>query len=443
MDVAMPARYSLDQVLALAPDEQVRRAARSAAIPSRWTQLGSNESLVWGRFRGSAKEPYQVTVDLAEPAFRCTCPSRKQPCKHGIALLMLWVKGEGTVAELEAVADFAGEWAHLRAERSARRADRAARTAKEPDAVAQAKRIEQREQTMSDGLDEFERWLRDLVRQGLASARRQPIRFWDGVAARLVDAQMPALAEQVRTVPRLIVTRRDWADELLRRIGRWYLAIEAWRRRASLDPDTLADLRTVLGWPQRSADLAQPSGESTWQVIGLRQSEDERLVAQRTWLRSTDSGELALVLDFAATGQVLAVAHVLGSVVSSSVLRYPGAIPKRVRLADDATVVARDLALHDTTTISGALAQAAHDLAANPWRGSTPMALAGATFAADGERVTVVDARGDALPARTDDADPWRLLALCGGTPTDTFGEWEDGVFVPLTVAVDGDLVSV
>jgi uncharacterized Zn finger protein len=27
-----------------------------------------------------------VSVDLSGPAFRCTCPSRKFPCKHGLAL---------------------------------------------------------------------------------------------------------------------------------------------------------------------------------------------------------------------------------------------------------------------------------------------------------------------------------------------------------------------
>ena len=112
-------RWSVDQVLALAPDDASRRAARGLARPGRWSELGSTDSLVWGKCQGSAKAPYQVTVDLAEPAFRCSCPSRKLPCKHGVALLLLWAAGDGTVADVAAATDFAGEWAQERAARAA------------------------------------------------------------------------------------------------------------------------------------------------------------------------------------------------------------------------------------------------------------------------------------------------------------------------------------
>src|SRR6185436_6423172 len=111
------------------------------------------------------------------PSFRCTCPSRKHPCKHGLALLLLWAEGGGSVAEEARPADFAAEW---------------------------VQRLAERLETMSAGIDEFERWLFDLVRQGLASARHQPFSFWDDAAARLVDAQMPGLADRVRAIPGLI-----------------------------------------------------------------------------------------------------------------------------------------------------------------------------------------------------------------------------------------------
>ena len=57
--------------------------------------------------------------------------------------------------------------------------------------------------TMSAGIDEFERWLFDLVRQGLASARHQPFAFWDAAAARLVDAHMPGLESADVTTARV------------------------------------------------------------------------------------------------------------------------------------------------------------------------------------------------------------------------------------------------
>ena len=53
---------------------------------------------------------------------------------------------------------------------------------------------------MTAGMDDFARWLADLARSGTASARHQPYAWWDGTAARLVDAQLPGLADEVRSV---------------------------------------------------------------------------------------------------------------------------------------------------------------------------------------------------------------------------------------------------
>jgi hypothetical protein len=33
-------------------------------------------------------------VDHVGVGFSCTCPSRRRPCKHALALLMLWVNGQ-------------------------------------------------------------------------------------------------------------------------------------------------------------------------------------------------------------------------------------------------------------------------------------------------------------------------------------------------------------
>jgi hypothetical protein len=172
-------------VLKLAPDAASAGAARRLSLSAVWSQAGSSGSLLWGRCQGSAREPYQVTIDLDEPSFRCTCPSRKQPCKHGLGLLLLWAEGGGSVADDARPADFAADWVRRLAARGPGRAGGDGRDGTgsagagrggpaAPDPEAQARRLAQQIETMSAGIDEFERWLLDLVRQGLASARHQP-----------------------------------------------------------------------------------------------------------------------------------------------------------------------------------------------------------------------------------------------------------------------------
>ena len=72
--------WSTEQVTALAPDKQVATAGLKLASPTKWSDTGVHEALVWGSASGSGKKPYRVCVDLSGPAFKCSCPSRKFPC---------------------------------------------------------------------------------------------------------------------------------------------------------------------------------------------------------------------------------------------------------------------------------------------------------------------------------------------------------------------------
>lgn len=429
----------------MAPDATSAGAARRLSLLPVWSQAGSAGTLVWGRCQGSAREPYQVTVDLTEPVFRCTCPSRKQPCKHGLALLMLWASGEGSVAEKQRPADFAADWVTGAAGARSGPGRAGGRSgAAPPDPAAPAKRLAERMEVMSAGIDEFERWLFDLVRQGLASARHQPFSFWDNAAARLVDAQLPGLADRVRALPGVLYAGADWADRLLAELARGYLAVSAWRRRDELPADVAADLRVVVGWPRRTEEVLATGERVTdrWAVVGLRQeTDDPRLISQRTWLAGGDSGRIAVVLDFAHVAPVLAVAEVVGSVVETELALYPGSEPRRALFAGERSVVGSTAELPGATTIPAALDAFATGLAANPFADRFPLALAGVTPVADGGRHLVVGPGGATLPMGGE-TDLLGLLAISGGAPVDLFGEWDGYRFTPLTVAADGSLVS-
>ena len=90
----MSDRWTIEQVVAIAPAPARFAAAEALAVPSRWTALGADDRAAWGRCRGSGREPYDTMVDHAHVAWRCSCPSRSQPCKHALALLAMWVHGQ-------------------------------------------------------------------------------------------------------------------------------------------------------------------------------------------------------------------------------------------------------------------------------------------------------------------------------------------------------------
>jgi hypothetical protein len=424
-------------VAKLAPDDASLAAARRLARPGPWSETGSNDTLLWGKCQGSGKTPYQVSIDLTGPAFRCSCPSRKFPCKHGLALMLLWVDGSGSVADVAEAAGFAREWADQRSER----AKKPAATSKAPDPAAQAKRLEDRLALMTAGLDDFARWLGDLVRGGTAAARQQPYTWWDATAARLVDSQLPGLAEQVRAMGSEVSARPDWAEHLLASAGRWWTATRAWSLRESLEPSEMGDLRTFLGWPWSSEEIRQSDAVADrWVVLGAHRTDDGRLQQQRTWLWGEATGETVQVLDFAARGQTLAVARVVGSVLEASIARYPGTSTRRALFVSDPTVVAESGSLPAGGSLDDAAASAAAAWATNTWAWRTPTVLEGVRVA-PGTPAYVMDAAGHSC-SLTDDADGWMLAAVSGGEPVNVFGELEAGRLRALSVEVAGELVA-
>src|SRR5262249_11512099 len=183
--------WSVSRVEQLAPDAAAVKAGQGLAKPAKWQNLGRDERVIWGECQGSGANPYQVRVDLEVSAYKCSCPSRKQPCKHALGLLLMMAGG--TDIPTGPPPAFVEEWVAGRTKRAETKAARAAAPDKPPDPEAQARRAEKRESRIENGLAQLEGWLAEIVAQGLAAARGRPPQFWSQMAARLVDAQAPGL----------------------------------------------------------------------------------------------------------------------------------------------------------------------------------------------------------------------------------------------------------
>lgn len=87
---------TLEKIESLAPDQASLAAARKLLKPAIWPTLDAAEALIWGECLGSGSTPYRVVVSETDAGSKCTCPSRKFPCKHSLALM--WMCAEGKVA---------------------------------------------------------------------------------------------------------------------------------------------------------------------------------------------------------------------------------------------------------------------------------------------------------------------------------------------------------
>lgn len=436
--------WTKDRALSLALDAASAKAGQSQAGPGKWPTLGRTPTCVWGEVSGSGQRPYQVSVDLSEPAFKCSCPSRKFPCKHALGLLLILAEQAAKIPVGEPP-EWVAAWLAGREKRSEQREKKASQPANPVDVAAQAKRVEKREANIQAGLDELSRVLTDCLRQGLAAIQSQPVRYWGDVAARLIDAQAPGLARLVNELGETVSAGSGWQSRFLRRVARLHLAVEGYRRLAELPEELQQDLRTLIGWTQSKEEvLEQPGVEGPWCVVAQQIEEEERLTVQRTWLLRSADGRPALLLDFSAMGQPLDASLVVGATLHAELAYYPSAEPLRAIVKQRTSGIENFTQIPGVATIPQALDAYAQGLAKNPWVDRRPMSLAAVTpvpstaNSRDGAAWHVRDGEGEQLPLHARFNHGWTLLALSGGGPIGLFGEWDGEQLRPLGVAANG-----
>ncbi len=429
-----------DGIAAFAPDASALAAGRKQAKPGVWKGLGRSEAALWGECQGSAL--YQVRVDLSDLTTKCSCPSHKFPCKHGLGLLFLAVDSPSALPQAEPP-EWAADWLGKRAA-----AQQAREVPKSPEAempkranpAARAANADKRMALVTKGLEGLDLWLNDLVRNGLAGLELQPATFWERQAARMVDAQAPGVAARLRRMAEIPNATPDWPARLLAALGRLALLTEAFHRLPDLDPALQEDVRQAVGWTLEG-DEVQARGEAVedeWLALGQYVVREDKLRVQRTWLKGLNTGREALVLQFAFGKAPFAQTIPCGVRQAARLVYWPGAYPQRALIGarQGAATALRDR-LPGCDRLEDALHGTATALARQPWIDRFGYTLREVAPVRDAVRGwSVVDAAGAALPLVK--GEHWRLLALSGGAPVDLAAEWDGDALRPLGAMADG-----
>jgi hypothetical protein len=429
-------RWNAEQVLALAHDGPSRQAAARLAGPAHWSGTGAAGEVVWGLCAGSGQNPYQTIIDLSGPAYKCSCPSRKFPCKHALGLLLSWA--EGAVPETDQLADFAVTWIYGRVARAT-----APPRAGVVDEKAAARRAEQREARVAAGLAELDTWLRDQVRAGL-SATLGGYRFGEPIAARMVDAQAPGVAAALRGLAGIPGSGDGWPGRLLDAYALLHLLVRAHEQLDVLPAGLAAAVKSHVGYTVARQDvLTGPAIRDRWLVLGVRDVLDAAIPVRRIVLRGEHAGRFALLLIFdprGAFGGNQDAMLVPGTALNADLHYYPGQPALRAIIGARYGEPARAARPEpegegEPGTPDGVtrlLNSWADALAKDPWLTSWPVLLSGIPVPA-GHGWHFADSSGQAVPLVTAGSDFWPLVAISGGAPVTLAGEWSAEGLRPLT----------
>ncbi|MDX1986610.1 MAG: SWIM zinc finger family protein [Candidatus Obscuribacter sp.] len=438
----LKAAYTPEQVLELAPDSSSAKSGRELAVEKKWQNLGASDRALWGECQGSGAKPYQTRVDLSGPAFKCNCPSRKFPCKHGLALFLLALQK----AELFAITEAPGwvsEWLASRAEKSEKKKEReeAPRSEEELEKLQQAK--EKRKQDRLDkveaGLDELNLFLQDLMRQGTANLKSKPNSFWQERAARLVDAQAPGLARRLNeaagyTTTRVAAPNSDpWQENLLLNLGQLHLIVQAYKNKAQLNQALQEDIASAMGFTHSQEELLKEAGlKDTFLVLGQYVTQEDRLRVQRTYLLGKESGRLALILAFAHGVQPFERLLVPGKSFAGEIVYFPSNTPLRALIKVQGEALSEIFQPAEGATAGSTREKWSQWLSLCPFHQNMPVIFTESLLFQHEGRWWLRDQEGTHTEVTGNQADLWMVLSFSTGKALTVFGLFDGHTLWPL-----------
>ena len=437
-----------EQILALAPDAASAKAGSGQANLTYWSKIGANEKALWGLCQGSGKEPYRTQIELATPAFKCSCPSRKFPCKHGLGLYLLYAKHADKFQHEQE--EWVTEWLRGREQRQEKKInkleepqDLSAEELASREKSAQ-KRQDKRETNVAQGIALLETWLSDLASDGLAGLRSKPAKEWEAMAARMIDAQASGLAARIREIGMMIYgsSQAGWEMPVAKELGKLSLLLQAYKNMTQapdlFSQDQQTDIRTAIGWVANQDDaLKQTAYEDIWLVLGNETHHEARLSRRACYLLGMHSQKTAMLLQFAAGGQTLASPYLTGSLYQGRLHFYPSATPLRAQVYGELQRVEEQSHRLNDSLFSDQLQWFAEQLAANPFVDALPLVLSNVrshlttSIAPECSLITPENLQIKIAPQFK---HAWHLNALTGGEACTLFGLWNGLELMPLSL---------
>jgi hypothetical protein len=305
--------------------------------------------------------------------------------------------------------------------------------------------------TLFAGLRDFESWLLDVMREGIANLTDRSAEFWEAAAGRLVDAGASGAANMLREIPKFYMREADWQTPTLRRLAELHLLVQAAKNSDLLPENLKNELLVTAGATVQAKKLLEDStGEyaavlDTWQVLGEKTGKtvDDALQFRRVWLQGKTSGLNALIAEFDFGGRGYTTAYTVGTAWQGELVFYPAyaglrAIVKIKQQPPFATI--ETVIAHETfAAFQKYLALLTADA---PWLQNAPCILQDVVPFFHEKKCYIIDKQHTMILLHTNETLFWKLLATSGNKPITLFGEWQHDKLSPLGAQANGAWIA-
>ncbi len=440
-------KLTQEQVESLAPDPGTLKRAQKIAKPSNYANIGASDRAIWAESLGSSN--YTTYIDISGPAYKCSCPVKKLPCKHAMGLMVLIANQPelATAPEPEELTDW------LIKRDSAAKAKETKKSGEVKDPKAQAKRQEQRTQNVEAGIIELRKFLEDMVRVGLAESSKRSQDLWQDMQKRLVDAQAKGLSGYLEWIRTEMGQGPQWTERVFRALVRLHAMLNAWDNKHNLSPAMVQQLRERIGWNQSKDDvLSNPAVPGPWFVINHGTKYESGLYSQTIWLMHQQTGQFAMALNFASdfNPEALEKGFQNGTLLPiASAHFYSQEFPQRIILKRSNAfemewVDCWDwLEQHSQHNFESAAQSLQKQRIQQPFLEYWPVLVKDVRIVNKDEQLTLADTDGRLLKIASDFTCQWQLLAVVGKNPVTMFMVTSDCIsFSPWAVLNNGQWLA-
>ncbi|GHU03608.1 hypothetical protein FACS1894205_0430 [Alphaproteobacteria bacterium] len=360
----------------------------------------SQQTILFGECQGSGSKPYIVSADFINPhsaTFRCTCPSRKFPCKHGLGLLYAFRQGKNFSIE-EIPADIAEKRQKLAGRQEKKAAPGEAPPKEKNAAQSQTARLKKTEAQL-DGLSIAETALHSLIRDGFGAITPKAV---DGLEKRLKqlgDAYLPGVQREFRALLNGLKEdegsdREVFYSEAFNRAVRLGLLLRRGKdalQQKQGDPACCApevlEVETLLGhaWQLSELDgLGLVEKDARLMQLAFTSFDDEAALSFEDlglWASLSDGAIIRTrnIRPYKAAKHIAAADSIFGLLHTPVLYRYPGSAFPRARwdsftLSDPSPEDYARLLSFAAPDLAGAIRQA-REVLKNPLAESAPFAL--------------------------------------------------------------------
>jgi hypothetical protein len=431
-------QLTTEQVKELSNDPQTISRAFGIIARGEWLEIGRSTRAIWGHAKAYMSiSPYFAMIDLQNIAYKCTCPVKRQPCKHTLSLLLQLADPQTNVPTQNPPPEVSA-WIDKRDKKAIPKTKEQI----EKSAISKEQNKSDRLYLMRSGIEELRLRIGDLVHNGITQLYDNPILI-DEFAARMVDAKLGGIAKQIRLLKSKMQSD-DWTNVLLSHISFWQIAIKMSEQFEVLKEGLQADLLQFFGYNYKKEDLmALPCHRDLWIVLGTAEKDEgERIKSRKTYLKSSNGNTISMLLEFVFGNIGFETMLQTGNIIEAEIIYYPSAFPTRLMIKNY-TIIDKK-----TTYISGQpnwktlAADFIEKAIFNPLLQEYFYVLNEVVIRNENDVFVVTDAMHKKLKIEIAAKDAWIGIGLSAIGPISIFGIWRGNSYEIISFMIENKIIQ-